>query len=195
MSPEQFRSDLLKSKVVIEDVINERVLSFRAPGFSVNSSNLWVFDILLSEGFEVDCSIFPAKRAHGGLLNSKLVEPFIYQSPFGSSLKCFPMSTFNFIGLRVAYSGGGYFRLLPAKILMSIFAKSKYNMTYFHPRDFDTAQPKLSGLSLFRSFKAYYGIPETEKKLSNVLKQHKFGPVSKYDGQFIKIQIENGKIK
>ena len=51
-------------------------------------------------------------------------------------------------------------------------------MTYFHPRDFDTGQPIMEGLSLARRFKSYYGIKSSRKKLNKLLEDYDFICVS-----------------
>ena len=66
-SKKEFRDDLKKSIHSIEDVIGKKVRIYRAPGFSIKKQNLWVFQELIKNGIEIDCSIFPANRAHGGL--------------------------------------------------------------------------------------------------------------------------------
>ena len=62
----EFREDLIKSIENIENVTNKKVKYYRAPGFSVRESNKWIFEELSKQNIEIDCSIFPASRAHGG---------------------------------------------------------------------------------------------------------------------------------
>jgi hypothetical protein len=47
-------------------------------------------------------------------------------------------------------------------------------MTYFHPRDFDSEQQMVPGLSPIRKFKSYYGLSKTESKLKNWLHDFEF---------------------
>ncbi|GHT88355.1 hypothetical protein FACS1894137_16620 [Spirochaetia bacterium] len=65
-SPQGFAQDLERSIKTLEDITGQKVKYFRAPGFSIRTDNRWVFDILLSQGIEIDSSIFPAPRTHGG---------------------------------------------------------------------------------------------------------------------------------
>ena len=54
------------------------------------------------------------------------------------------MNIYKFLSFNIVFSGGGYFRLLPEKILLNLFKKNnEYIMTYFHPRDFDYEQPRM----------------------------------------------------
>ena len=46
ISREEFEKDLTKSISVLEKISGEKVLGFRAPYFSIDKNNFWVFDIL-----------------------------------------------------------------------------------------------------------------------------------------------------
>ena len=46
----------------LEQCIGSKVISYRAPAFSIGESNKWVFEVLSNCGIERDASIFPAKR-------------------------------------------------------------------------------------------------------------------------------------
>jgi len=96
--------------------MGRKVRSFRAPGFSITNSNKWVFEILAELGIEIDCSVFPAGRAHGGLPQYGHAKPSIlsYQ---GIELKEFPINTIGYLGRQIIFSGGGYFRLFPYPLL------------------------------------------------------------------------------
>ena len=45
----------------------KKVTAFRAPGFSIRESEGRAFEILHEAGITTDCSVFPAKHAHGGM--------------------------------------------------------------------------------------------------------------------------------
>ena len=175
-SPEQFRDELRRSKDSLEQVTGRPVRAFRAPGFSLIPRCAWAFDILVQEGFEVDCSVFPARRAHGGFPGFGAARPLRIHTRSGS-LKEFPMNTAEFAGTRLVFSGGGYFRLLPLRLLQHLWRRSDYTMTYFHPRDFEPDQPLLPGLSAVRRFKSYYGLKQSEAKLRDILREFPFESV------------------
>lgn len=54
-------------------------------------------------------------------------------------------------------------------------------MTYFHPRDFDTNQPIVPGLSLARLFKSYIGIKNCKSKLEKWLNNFDFVDLNEAD--------------
>ena len=61
-SKDEFATDLKKSIDLLENIIGKKIKIYRAPGFSIKKQNLWVFNELIKNGIEIDCSIFPAKR-------------------------------------------------------------------------------------------------------------------------------------
>lgn len=168
-----FTADLERSIGELESLTGAKVRAYRAPGFSLKPENKWVFSVLAEHGIEVDCSVFPAPRAHGGFPDFGTAEPCWVRSD-GVTLKEFPINLGSFLGKRVIFSGGGYFRLLPYPVLRRLFNRSPYVMTYFHPRDFDDSQPLVPGLGKRRRFKSYYGLSHTLPKLERLLVDQRF---------------------
>jgi polysaccharide deacetylase family protein (PEP-CTERM system associated) len=179
-NPKVFANDLERSVKALEDITGQKVRYFRAPGFSVREDSRWVFDILASQGIEIDCSIFPATRAHGGFPSYKAISPAIIQYD-GVKLKEFPISYTTFLGKPFIYSGGGYFRLLPYTLIRHWAKQSSYLMTYFHPRDFDAKQPMITDLSFNRKFKSYVGLSGAYHKLQKLLNDFEFIDIAAAD--------------
>lgn len=169
----QFRDDLWRSIDLLQQISGKKIDTYRAPGFSITSKNLWAFEILHDLGIENDCSIFPANRAHGGIPNYSTANPSLIQYK-NITLNSLPINTSKILGKNIIYSGGGYFRLLPLWYLKKRFNNDNYIMTYFHPRDFDPEQPMVPGLGLSRKFKSYVGLSKAYEKLEYLLKEHKF---------------------
>ncbi len=168
-----FYNDVEKSIKTLEDCTGEKIKSFRAPGFSITKNNLWAFEVLHELGIKIDSSVFPAGRAHGGLSSYDFAIPSIIEYN-GVKLKEFPINTHAVLGKPFIFSGGGYFRLLPYKTIKKWTLQSNYVMTYFHPRDFDSKQPLVPGLSLPRHFKSYVGIKNCKSKLERWLNDFQF---------------------
>ncbi len=172
-SKEEYSKDLERSIKSLEDIIGKKVISYRAPGFSLKEENKWVFDVLAENGIEFDCSVFPAKRSHGGFEQFGIAEPCLINVN-GHTIKEFPINLSNILGSKLIFSGGGYFRLLPYPMIKSMAHKTNYLMTYFHPRDFDPEQPMIKELSLVRKFKSYYGLGGCYGKLKSFLDDFTF---------------------
>tara|TARA_Y100000766_G_scaffold257033_1_gene244254 strand:- start:177 stop:1025 length:849 start_codon:yes stop_codon:yes gene_type:complete len=173
LSPKEVENDLKNSISTIENLVGKKINCFRAPGFSLTQNNKWVFEILIENGIKYDCSIFPAGRAHGGFPSFKHAVPTIIKIN-GSFIKEFPINTTKFLGKKIIFSGGGYFRLFPYPLIKKFSQDSDYIMTYFHPRDFDPKQPMIKGLSPIRKFKSYVGLNKCLGKLDKWVNEFDF---------------------
>ena len=172
-SPIEFENDLIRSIDTLESVSGQKIKYFRAPGFSITEDTPWALDILIKNGIEIDCSLFPVKRSHGGYKNLTNSEPFWIQCN-GSMIKEMPINLHSFFGQKMIFSGGGYFRFFPYLMIKNFTNKSNYVMSYFHPRDFDPMQPMVPGLSMTRKFKSYVGIKGAKSKLEQWLTDFEF---------------------
>ena len=175
-----FYCDVERSIKTLEDCTGKKVSSFRAPGFSITKKNKWAFEVLHELGITKDSSVFPAGRAHGGLPSYNVALPSIIDYN-GIKLKEFPINTHNILGKPFIFSGGGYFRVFPYKIIKNWTIQSDYVMTYFHPRDFDRGQSIVPGLSLTRLFKSYIGIKNSKHKLERWLSDFEFIDLNQAD--------------
>jgi polysaccharide deacetylase family protein (PEP-CTERM system associated) len=181
-NPREFARDLEHSIKTLEDITGKRIRCFRAPGFSVREDSRWIFDILVSNGIEIDSSIFPASHTHGGFPSYRAVVPSLIRYD-GISLKEFPISYISVFGKSLIYSGGGYFRLFPYLCIRHWTKQMPYVMTYFHPRDFDTGQPMIADLPLSRKFKSYIGLSGAVHKLEKLLDDFDFIDIAEADTQ------------
>ena len=134
MTPEEFAEDTRIALEEIENLIGEKVRSFRAPAFSIGKDNDWAFDILAENGIERDCSVFPASRDFGGFPQFSSSVPTLI-SKGTCTLKEFPICPASLMGKRIAFSGGGYFRLVPLWLQKHFMERMDYVMFYFHISD------------------------------------------------------------
>ena len=173
-SRQEFKDDVETSIKLLEDITGKKVTCFRAPGFSIRESEGWAFETLHDLGIEVDCSVFPAHHAHGGMPNYGTPGPSIIEYN-GVKMKEFPIVYRNVGSHHIIFSGGGYFRLIPYSILKKWTSECPdYLMSYIHPRDLDKNQPMIKELNYFRRFKSYYGLQGAERKLRNWLTDFDF---------------------
>jgi polysaccharide deacetylase family protein (PEP-CTERM system associated) len=156
-----FRNDLLRNTGELEDITGKKVVSYRAPAFTLFPVSGEAVEILLESGIRVDSSIMSGVRYKNiSIPNS----PFTLHSG-QNSLIYYPVSTFNLLFKRIPYAGSGYFRVLPFGLVRSKLAKPGYHMLYFHPRDLD------SGMNRVREFSAMERLrflPGTKSSLSNL---------------------------
>jgi polysaccharide deacetylase family protein (PEP-CTERM system associated) len=169
----EFAEDIRRSLDSIEQVTGKKVTAYRAPGFSIMEKNQWALEVLAENGVEVDCSIFPVKRAHGGFASYGHARPSWIEIK-GVLIKEFPINYLSIKGFPVIFSGGGYFRIMPYEFIFRMMQSSEYVMTYFHPRDFDVRQPVIRELNMVRRFKSYYGINAAFSKLERLIDKFSF---------------------
>ncbi|MFZ0009757.1 MAG: XrtA system polysaccharide deacetylase [Steroidobacteraceae bacterium] len=174
---EEFREETVRAKRLLEDLIGEAVLGYRAASFSVTRDSLWALDTLIDAGFLYDSSIFPIRHDRYGLPGAA-PEPNRLSAPSGRTLVEFPMSAARFLGVQVPVSGGGYFRLLPFWVtragLKQINERRGLPFTfYLHPWELDPGQPrfKVSALSRFRH---YTNLARCEGRLRRLLGEFEF---------------------
>lgn len=179
---EEFRQDIKKSKLIIENIINEPVESYRAPSWSIREDSFWALKILQEEGFKNDSSIFPFKNFLYGVSNAPR---FVYSTKkynSGSGLKEYPPSTIRIMGMNIPFSGGFYFRALPfwfIKLCIGIINKKGHAcIMYIHPWEIDSNTPRIK-LSMRDSLIQYWGINRCKNKLIKLV--HSFEFVSMHE--------------
>ena len=58
MDDEMLRHDTIEALKVLEDLTGQKVVSYRAPAFSISSQNKWTVNVLADCGILFDASIF-----------------------------------------------------------------------------------------------------------------------------------------
>lgn len=152
MTPDECLADTRKAVDSLEQVIGKKVKSYRAPAFSIGSSNKWAFEVLAECGIEHDASVFPAIRDFGGFAEFGQKTPAIIKYN-GIEMKEFPICTTKLLGKEVAYSGGGYFRFFPLWYVKKEMASADYSMTYFHIGDL---VPEKRGVMTKEKYEEYF---------------------------------------
>lgn len=192
MTENEFRNDTRSAINALEDLIGQKVVSYRAPAFTIGEGNKWAIDILAECGIENDASIFPAKRAFGGFSNFGEATPCNIEHD-GARLREFPVCIANAFGKQLVFSGGGYFRVFPYWYQKYQMNHRDYTIWYLHLLDLVSEQKvmmtkeqyeayyKEKGTLLnryMRYFKTTIGSGGAYEKLVQLLK----------DGEFINVQ-------
>lgn len=152
MSREQLQEDTHAAVDALEQCIGQKVKGYRAPAFSITEQTPYAFEILAQNGIEYDASVFPAKRDFGGFPTFGHDIPTRVQYN-GTTVKEFPIPLLHFGPWATAYSGGGYFRLFPYRLVQKTMNRSDYAMTYFHINDL-LSEPKR--LMSRQAYEAYF---------------------------------------
>lgn len=178
-SPLEFKEDVHKSKVLLEDAIGKKVIGYRAPSWSITDDTLWALDILEELDFKYNSAIFPTKNYLYGI---PYAPRFTHDASFygkdGLKILTVPPSTGKIFGHNIPFSGGAFFRLMPTWIIEYFTDKINSDekqavIFYLHPREIDPDQPRLM-LKMKDAFIHYYGINQCENKLKQVLRRYHF---------------------
>jgi len=171
--------DIAKSFDVLENVTGEKVLGFRAPFFSIDTKNSWIFSFLRKH-LKYDSSIFPIKSPSYGIPNAPRE---IYHPSQENFLENDENEEFIEIPLlanrilscyNLPVAGGFYFRALPYFLISQGIKKFNHNnrpaMLYFHPKDLDKNMPKIKEYS----WHYYYGKRNIITKFTKLLNDFEF---------------------
>ncbi len=179
ISPSVFREDVRTSRAVLEDLIGDRVVGYRAPSFSIVPGVEWAFDVLLEEGFQYDSSLFPIRRRGYGYPSAPRA-PHIIRRPSGS-LAEFPLATLRWAGLSIPAAGGGYLRQLPFGLVRRAFADSSVRGVqatfYIHPWEIDSEQPRLP-VGVLTRLRHYRGLSRTADRIERLLTEFPFTSIA-----------------
>jgi polysaccharide deacetylase family protein (PEP-CTERM system associated) len=170
-TPDQFRDDIRKTKLILEDVGGCAITGYRAASFSFNETNPWVHEILADEGHSYSSSIYPVRHDHYGLPDAPR---FPFKPLQENNFLEFPRTTTPLFGRNIPSAGGGYFRLFPYGV--SRWAMRRVNDTegqatvfYFHPWEIDPDQPRPSNVNMKTRFRHYVNLNKMEEKLGRAL--------------------------
>ena len=174
-SREEFRQDVDRSKKLLEDLSGHEIIGYRAPSFSVNDSNRWVFDELVDLGFIYSSSTYPVKHDLYGVPDWPR---FKYRMDNG--LIEIPLTTLKLGSKTMPISGGGYFRLYPyfvSRFLVNKFVKDEQASAifYMHPWEIDPDQPRQKGISAKSAFRHYLNLKRQQNRLKNLMSDFKWG--------------------
>ena len=181
-TPEVFREETLKSKKILEDIIQKPIRGYRAASYSITNQSLWAIDTLIEAGFEYDSSIFPVNHDVYGIPDFPKY-PHVYKASATGDIVEFPISSVKFLGYQLPIAGGGYFRLYP--YWFTRFGLNKLNRTgdefvfYLHPWEVDPDQPRVEGVSWKSKFRHYNNLGKCLHRLRRLVNDFEFTTVEK----------------
>jgi polysaccharide deacetylase family protein (PEP-CTERM system associated) len=178
LSPREFRDDTSLAKDLIEQAAGKRIRGYRAPSYSINSKNMWAFEILEELGFEFDSSIFPIYHDRYGDPGA----PRFRHQILGHRITEYPISTIQSGKIRIPVGGGGYFRLYPywfSRWCLKIINQREKQpfVFYLHPWELDVQQPRMINGSAGARFRHYVNLGKTGSRFERLLKDFSFVPL------------------
>lgn len=179
-SPAQFREETMRSKALLEDIVQKPVNGYRAASYSITRRSLWALDILGEAGFTYDSSIFPVHHDRYGIPGTP-TRPYRLLTDNGTGLHEFPLSSANLLGYRLPVAGGGYFRIYPYRVthagLSQINRGGEPFIFYLHPWEIDTQQPRIRA-GLVSRFRHYINLGRCEARLRRLCTDFTFTTVA-----------------
>ncbi len=170
-TPEQFRTDVSKTKNLLENLSGTPVNGYRAASYSIGAHNLWALNVLQEEGFKYSSSIYPVKHDIYGMPDAPR---FIYTPIENKDFKEIPITTVRLGDKNFPCGGGGFFRFYP--YALSKWAFNRVNnqenesaIFYFHPWEIDPEQPRQHGLNLKTRTRHYLNLNRMENRIKKLL--------------------------
>lgn len=187
--------DTRRAVEALEQCVGKKILSYRAPAFSIGKENRYAMEVLAECGIERDSSIFPAARDFGGFPDFGHKTPVTIEYN-GIRLKEFPICTAKLLGKELAYSGGGYFRFFPLWFVKREINRNDYAMCYFHIDDLIAETSKVMSREEYedyfkergtllarykRYFKSNFGKKRAWNKMESLIKTTPFVSLNQAD--------------
>jgi polysaccharide deacetylase family protein (PEP-CTERM system associated) len=174
-----FRRDVRRAKHALEQAAGQPVVGYRAPTFSIGRETAWAIDVLAEEGFRYDSSVFPVRHDRYGVPDAPRF-PFRVVGHEHALLEL-PPATLGVGGFNLPAAGGGYFRLFPPMVMRAAVRQAERHpdgvpVLYFHPWEFDPAQPRLP-LGRAGRFRTYVGIKRSRSRLRALLARYESRPM------------------
>ena len=180
MTPDAFEADLTRALAVTHACSRQDIIGFRAPSFTITRKTLWAIDILARHGIRYDSSVFPI----GFHPDYGIADATLSIHPLGALTEA-PMSVAEVFGRKIPCSGGGYFRVIPYPVTRFLMRQCNQQgrpvIFYVHPWETDPGQPRVK-LSLSKSFRHYFNLDKTMRRLDQLLADFEFAPIKQVLG-------------
>lgn len=191
MSEEEFRNDVRRTRMLLQQQSGQEILGYRAPSFSIVKRTPWAHRVLVEEGYRYDSSVFPIHHdLHGNADAPRDIHDIETES---GSIREFPPAVVRRLGQNIPAGGGGYFRFFPyfltERWLRSINGNASNTGTdtesmggrpfvfYIHPWEVDPDQPRIPGAPLKSRLRHYLNLRRTLPRLKCLLTDFRFATI------------------
>lgn len=183
----QFREDVLRTRMLLEDISGAAVKGYRAASYSINHSTPWAYAVLHETGYCYSSSLYPIRHDLYGMPNAPR---FAFRPAQGGGIVELPVSTVQVWGRRMPCGGGGYFRLYPYALSRWALhhlnaAEGQAGIFYFHPWEIDPGQPRQGGLPFKVRFRHYLNLRRMENRLQCLLRDFRWDRMDQVFREYI----------
>ncbi len=170
LTPGQFADDIRRSKALLEDLSGQQVIGYRAPSYSIDHTNQWVFPALQEAGYLYSSSVFPGRHDLYGMPDA----PRFPYRPLGHGLLEIPITTVEVLGRRLSCGGGGFFRLWPYWLFRALLNRvnghdAQSAVFYMHPWEVDPGQPRIREASARSRVRHYLNLERVVPRMRQLL--------------------------
>jgi polysaccharide deacetylase family protein (PEP-CTERM system associated) len=194
----EFARDLRRAVGELESIVSVPILGHRAAAFSVPPDRQQeFFDVLGDAGLKYDSSVVPISRPRYGVPGFGL-GPRLVETSSGGKIVEFPLSVARCCGRAWVVAGGGYWRVLPARVIRAAIRKVNQEgrpfVSYSHNYEFDTRRLRVTScankpLSVrLWELKQNLGRRSIARKLRRVLREFRFVPLRDLLSEFLRVQ-------
>lgn len=170
-SPSEFREDVRRSRLLLQDLSGQPVIGYRAPSYTIMQRTLWALPILVEEGYLYDSSIFPIARRRYGMPRA---ERWAHRMEVGGgkAIAEFPLPTVRVWPVNLPVTGGAYLRLLPLSFQLAalnlVLRSGRPFVLNVHPWELDPEQPRMP-VGLRTRWTHYHNLDRTMERLERLL--------------------------
>jgi polysaccharide deacetylase family protein (PEP-CTERM system associated) len=183
-----FRDDVVKTQQILEAAAGHKILGHRLSDGWMTPDDLWMLDVLASEGYGYDSSVCPIFRQ----FSNEPWRRFLHEQHTDSGkIWEVPPSTSKMLAWTFPVSGGNWFRQLPHRMLKRVIDRwdrkqAEPFVMYFHTWELDPDQPRISAVNRFTKLRHYRNLDKMRWVLEDYLEKYQFGTVAGHLGVDLK---------
>ena len=173
LSRQEFLSDAIRSRNVLQDTAGTPVNGYRAASFSITRRSLWALEALAEAGYRYSSSVNPIRHDLYGIPDAP---KFAFYPIADRDFIEIPITAVERFGRNWPCGGGGFFRLLPYDVSVHNMRRVMRHdgrpcVFYFHPWEIDEGQPRITAAPLKSRLRHYLNISKMSGRLERLLRE------------------------
>lgn len=152
LSDDDLEYELMKSKDMLENLINIEVNTFKAPAWSISNNYERIYNVLSKTGYKYDHSLRPKFFSK---LSNNLYLPIKYKK-----IWLIPPTGLNILGFKILFCGGFYTKYFSNLLVKFFFKNINQNFPinyFFHPYEYIPSSYNKKFYKYNSVFASFYG--------------------------------------